>query len=706
MAETREQIRVPWWSDEVMYWLENQVAIAFKSDIPLVDAAIPSSKGTIIDSLNLDNLDQFLRVRGLKLQFFASKDVPHALDEKVSHPHREEIEELEREIEELEEEIEELERLNRRSTRREGYKSPSQRQIEELEGRVEELEKEIEKLEIASRDPDRPDNGTSRQSKRLKSPVGKYLFPSHDGEGTIVVSFFAVKAVKTVHSSQDLNTMSALSGSGGVQCQCEGDSNTRKAVDLINGNLEKLRQDARVPVLAAAPNWLGGANCYSHGCPVFPPFPVPKEDFCATHRGRWPIQIPVLSSDESPLREMTGAGVNVFVLDSMPDIKHDPDLIKETARHAGTSNELLKEIANQQDRMQSPFIKFRYQDVPDLLKENALDQIVTGRDLDGHLYGFHMPDHGLFVTGIIRDLACEADIEFVRVLNDFGVGSVAVLIQALEDIQHRMLSINPNTGQEGDLYNKPVVINLSLVVTPSEEDLLRVWFGVDPSGKMMENIQTKYNSSLLRLNLHEVIQSLAATGAVIAASAGNDSNWPDMPGRIGPRNPAAFPEVISVGAVDKDGGAAKYSDFPGQNGIATYGGAIPTPDGIKRDSVDAMRGVYSNKLYPTPEAKNTPPLDYDPHNPNAWAYWSGTSFATPIISAVAARVLQLKSGVWPPNARVDGVHRAMLTPEGQQELLTGNNPLPLQKELHNVPLLMAYQCAEEEIVQEDIAVSD
>ena len=28
------------------------------------------------------------------------------------------------------------------------------------------------------------------------------------------------------------------------------------------------------------------------------------------------------------------------------------------------------------------------------------------------------------------------------------------------------------------------------------------------------------------------------------------------------------------------------------------------------------------------------------HASNTWAYWSGTSFATPIISALAARILQ------------------------------------------------------------------
>jgi chaperonin cofactor prefoldin len=696
MAEKREQIRTPWWSDEVMYWLEDQVAIAFQSPIPFTDGPIPPSKDVIIDSLNLENLDQFLQVRGFKLQSYTSKDVPHPLDENITHPHVEAIEELEREIEDLEKEIEELESLSYRSTRKIGYKSPRQRQIQELERRVEDLEREIENLESMNQSP------ASRFS-RLNSTIGKYIFPLPDGKETVVVAFFNIKPVKTVHPTQDIDTIRILNASSAAQCRCDGDSNTHKVVELINGNLKKLREDVKVPVIAAAPDWLGGANCYIHGCPVFPPLPVPEQDTCTTSPGRWPIQIPVLSSESSPLQEMTGAGVTVFVLDSMPNIKNDPDLIRKAAARAGDKNELLKDIADQQDRIESPFIKFSYQELPDTLKEDALDQLVTGRDLNGKLYGFHMPDHGLFVTGIIRDLANEADIEFVRVLNDFGVGSVSVIIQVLEDILYRMMPINPKTGEKGDLYKKPVQINLSLVLSPPEEDLLRLWFGMDSSQKMGDMPNSNYDSEPLRLYLHMVIQCLSAWGAVFAASAGNDSNWPDMPGRMGPRYPGAFSEVISVGAVDKDQNAAKYSNYPQlpghHNGIATYGGIVPKQADIDNDNVDAMRGVYSNVLFPEPVAKNPPQQDFNPQDPNAWAYWSGTSFATPVVSAVAARVLQLKANEWPSHAWATGVHRALLTPEGQQELLTGNNSLPTQPLFH-VPLLMAYQCEQEEVVTE------
>src|SRR5260370_28674972 len=54
-----------------------------------------------------------------------------------------------------------------------------------------------------------------------------------------------------------------------------------------------------------------------------------------------------------------------------------------------------------------------------------------------------------------------------------------------------------------------------------------------------------------------------------------------MEERVGPRYPAAFPEVISVGAVDGQGNATLYRDYPAappnHNGIATYGGGPSTP---------------------------------------------------------------------------------------------------------------------------------
>src|SRR5207302_706095 len=107
-------------------------------------------------------------------------------------------------------------------------------------------------------------------------------------------------------------------------------------------------------------------------------------------------------------------------------------------------------------------------------------QAGTGKDVYGRLVGFRMPDHGLFVAGIIRDLAPDANIECVRVLNDFCTGSIQTLVDVLNGITKRMSPINPDTNEAGDLYNirknspKPVVINLSLVIPDDNEVLKQV----------------------------------------------------------------------------------------------------------------------------------------------------------------------------------------------------------------------------------------
>jgi subtilisin family serine protease len=296
-----------------------------------------------------------------------------------------------------------------------------------------------------------------------------------------------------------------------------------------------------------------------------------------------------------------------------------------------------------------------------------------------------MPDHGLFVTGIVRDVAPGATIEFVRVLDDYGVGSTDTVVSALNAIQTRIGS--------GDLKGQPVVINLSLLVSPPDDVLPTLWFGNNATFNANQVNRANYDLTLLNAPLHTVIKSLTSTGAVVVAAAGNESNTPDIPRRLGPAYPAAYAEVIAVGAVDSQGAAAAYSNYPQSltqpYGIATYGGALLPLDALtNHQDIDAVRGLYSSESYAPLDSQNTGSLPQPPQPNSHWAYWSGTSFAAPIISAVAARALQLKAGSIDAHLWANEMQYLLTTAQGQQELF--GHMLTPQPDL-GVSLLVARQ---------------
>ena len=72
-----------------------------------------------------------------------------------------------------------------------------------------------------------------------------------------------------------------------------------------------------------------------------------------------------------------------------------------------------------------------YFKLPDILENPGHNLPKTGKDIYGRLVGFDMPDHGLFIAGIVRDLAPGAAIECMRVLSDYCVGDLATLTKAL-----------------------------------------------------------------------------------------------------------------------------------------------------------------------------------------------------------------------------------------------------------------------------------
>ena len=112
--------------------------------------------------------------------------------------------------------------------------------------------------------------------------------------------------------------------------------------------------------------------------------------------------------------------------------------------------------------------------------------------------------------------------------------------------------------------------------------------------------------------------------------------------------------------------------------------------------IDALRGVYSYPAFPALSAKDQS-KSYEIPTKNAWAYWPGTSFATPIISGIAARVLEqikLSNKYEPSHLRAAQVQWTITTAKGQETMLTRNGALPLQRVL-GVSMLKAVQTCKE-----------
>jgi len=658
-SQAQEQSRSPWWNQSVVYWQANQVAITFHSPLDRAEGM-----ERVIVSLRLDALNQFLAAHGFQLSSFTLKDVPHS-----EEPSLHELEQLEAELEQLEAEVEVLERVVSHRTPLtwlhtsddQPYKTPAERDLEELEARIEALEREIEQRERAARQRDNatPGNGGAGQepSRRgLNSPVGKYLFAPASGRGTLAMCFF--------HSSNPSLARSSSRHGNGKEGATTDDT-TKAVVKLINQNLDKLKQDGNIPLVSATPNWIsGGAGGIGSACPASEPIPVP-ENRAHTH---WHFTLPELSDK---LKDLKGDGVTVFVLDTMPSKTH----IRQAAQHIGNKNMLLQSVVAAMNNVPPAIVIPTPKSIP-----ARLDTIQTGKDIYGRHFGFKMPDHGLFVTGILHDLVPNAKIECIRVLNDSGVGDLGMIIDALHEIQQRMMKEEV----------KRVVVNLSMIIIAPDANLPDLWFADDSThteglAAMIQDID------LLLAGFRMVIQSLVTqqkAKAVVVASAGNESdanNYHGMNGgvshRFGPRYPAAFPEVISVGAVDHEGLATPYSDYPSvqpnHNGVATYGGALPQPvppqpePSVKTHAVvkDAVVGLYSSSHYPTLSASDAPPDEYK-DNSHGWAYWSGTSFATPIVSSLAALLLQAKQkGDLPANTSVED----LITTAPGQALLTATH---------------------------------
>jgi len=135
--------------------------------------------------------------------------------------------------------------------------------------------------------------------------------------------------------------------------------------------------------------------------------------------------------------------------------------------------------------------------------------------------------------------------------------------------------------------------------------------------------------------LEDAVQYAEEHNVVVVAASGNDSPG----GAKGPFYPASYPGVLSVGAVASDGSLADFTDPNTQESV--------TAPGVNVTSIQP--GGFSDQI-------------------------SGTSFATPFVSGVAALV----RSYYPHMSAAEVVARIEATADGPIAPITGNgmvNPL-------------------------------
>ncbi|MBA3943860.1 MAG: S8/S53 family peptidase [Herpetosiphonaceae bacterium] len=374
---------------------------------------------------------------------------------------------------------------------------------------------------------------------------------------------------------------------------------TERLIPLIDHINDQLRQQAiaGLTLQVASPDWLlsGAPDHIGTGGPGTPPLSVAGStlagagNFLASD-APWAWTLPDRLAPKLP-PEQRGTGVDIAILDTAPCVH---DLVHAYDRWQATQP-LLRSLLRPGGQLH-----VQNADYSDLVR-------LAGYQLKDHRYV--MADHGLFVAGIIHTLAPQANLHLIEVLNPYGVGD-------LESIALGLWRLTKRQSQRPLLINCSLVVNIPLPGHPH------------PELNWERLINEPELAKLMGLPLESICNTLLGEQVQVVAAAGNDSSKHDLPARF----PAAFNSVVGVGALQKDGQPASYSnlsDTPVPNSIATFGGTAHT--GLATAG-EAVLGVFTGDFPGTTPGSTTP-------NTNGWAWWSGTSFATPVVTGVLAALM-------------------------------------------------------------------
>lgn len=366
---------------------------------------------------------------------------------------------------------------------------------------------------------------------------------------------------------------------------------------------------------------------------------------------------------ETPYAGMRGKGVTIAIIDTWPGT----GAIRATA--ARLPDEAKKRLLRVIDGDPDPASEERAIQVTEILGGSNVSELCMYRHqgADDTVLNRNFKDHGLFIAGIIREIAPKATIRVYHTFNDVGASTTDLVA----------LAVN-RAKVDARRDRTPLVLNCSFYLsseTHGIEDLIngdwelayddgmawqrqvferaprirqgnvpRSWVlktrgAEDGKRRGHENRGKNILNNSYELRVHQaVFGSLSKRDVLPVAAVGNDSRRTgseDEDYVMWPRVPALLEHVLGVSS------ALPIPDQDGDWRPADYSN---NDDWEKRrnDGVSAMGGTNARNEQSHPAYLLGPYIseDLQPNNDNklGHALWSGTSFATPIVSALAAFV--------------------------------------------------------------------
>lgn len=419
---------------------------------------------------------------------------------------------------------------------------------------------------------------------------------------------------------------------------------------LLKENPNRPNLTSGTVLQVVSPNWLSSPSSETGGGggPGSRPVPFSGNNNNPPDEPQYEFHLPEEIVPLCPPNEDRGKDVIVAILDTAPCL-HDLVAAYERWQKVDPQPNIQEKYPGNPPKPHGLIESLLKPGGPLTVHPASYEELLRMRSVHLKDHNYDMTDHGLFVASIVHSIAPAAEIHLYEVLNSEGVGDLKSIALGLWKVWKAFPT-------------QPLVVNCSLVlnipllnhpITDLDKKLkakiIHKWDEHKNKAETINRLSDELWSEeeslvwLARqaLAIRWICDLIYVRNSRVIAAAGNDHE-PGRPDSERPqaRYPAAFESVVGVGALKKRVhrndplGRAEYSDRsdePEETGIMTLGGEKGKENGVL--------GVYLGKFpHETDDDKPGPKNGYD------WAWWAGTSFASPIISGMAAAVLSGNPG--------------------------------------------------------------